>query len=97
MVHKHSLFSISLPVLLFVSLIIVILTGSGFPGGSDGKESACSVGDPGLIPGLGRSPAEGNGNPLQYLPGKPQGWQSLAGYRPLGHKELDTVEQTCPV
>jgi len=36
------------------------------PGGSDGKESACSLGDPGSIPGLGRSPAEGNGNPLQY-------------------------------
>ena len=38
----------------------------GFPDGSDGKESACSAGDPGLIPGLGRSPGEGNGNPLQY-------------------------------
>ena len=37
-----------------------------FPGGSDGKESACNVGDPGLIPGLGRSPGEGNGNLLQY-------------------------------
>ena len=37
-----------------------------FPGGSDGKESACSVGDLRLIPGLGRSPGEGNGNPLQY-------------------------------
>ena len=35
-------------------------------GGSDGKASACNVGDPGLIPGLGRSPGEGNGNPLQY-------------------------------
>ena len=38
----------------------------GFPGGSDGKESACSAGDWGLIPGSGRSPGEGNGNPLQY-------------------------------
>ena len=36
------------------------------PGGSDGKESACSVGDLGLIHELGRSPGEGNGNPLQY-------------------------------
>ena len=35
-------------------------------GGSDGKASARNVGDPGLIPGLGRSPGEGNGNPLQY-------------------------------
>jgi len=38
----------------------------GFPGSSDGKEFACSVGDPGLIPGSGRSPGEGNGNPVQY-------------------------------
>ena len=38
----------------------------GFPGSSDGKESACKVGDPGSIPELGRSPGEGNGNPLQY-------------------------------
>ena len=38
----------------------------GFPGGSDGKESACKVGDPDLIPELGISPGEGNGNPLQY-------------------------------
>ena len=38
----------------------------GFPGGSDGKESACNAGDLGSIPGLGRSPGEGNGNPLQY-------------------------------
>ena len=38
----------------------------GFPGGSDGKESACNAGDPGLIPESGRSPAEGNGNSLQY-------------------------------
>ena len=38
----------------------------GFPGGSDSEESACNVGDPGSGPGLGRSPGEGNGNPLQY-------------------------------
>ena len=37
----------------------------GFPCSSVGKESACSAGDPGSIPGLGRSPGEGNGNPLQ--------------------------------
>ena len=37
----------------------------GFPGGSDSEESACNAGDPGLIPGLGRSSGEGNGNPLQ--------------------------------
>ena len=38
----------------------------GFPGGSGSKESACSAGDLGLIPGSGRSPGEGNGNPLWY-------------------------------
>ena len=38
----------------------------GFPGGLDGKESACNVGDPDLIPRLGRCPGEGTGNPLQY-------------------------------
>ena len=38
----------------------------GFPGSSDGKLSACNAGDPGLIPGFGRSPGEGTGNPLQY-------------------------------
>ena len=38
----------------------------GFPRSSTGKESACNAGDLGLIPGLGRSPGEGNSNPLQY-------------------------------
>ena len=38
----------------------------GFPGGLDSKASACHAGDPGSIPGSGRSPGEGNGNPLQY-------------------------------
>ena len=38
-----------------------------FPVGSEGKASAYNVGDPGSIPGLGRSPEEGNGNPLQYF------------------------------
>ena len=39
--------------------------GNGLPSGSDDKESACNAGDPGSTPGLGRSPGEGNGNPLQ--------------------------------
>ena len=38
----------------------------GFPGGSDGRESACNAGDLDLIPGSGRSPVEGNANPFQY-------------------------------
>ena len=44
----------------------MVLTNLGFPGGSAGKESACNAGDLGLIPGLGGSPGEGNGHPLQY-------------------------------
>ena len=52
----------------------------GFPGGSDGKETACNVGVLGLIPGLGRSPDGEHGNPLQYsclenLPGQREAWQ----------------------
>ena len=39
---------------------------TGFPGGSDSKASACDAGDPGSVSGLGRSPGEGNGTPLQY-------------------------------
>ena len=66
----------------------------GFPGGSDGKESACNAGDLGLIPGLGRSPGEGNGNPLQYsCLGKSRGRRSPEGYSPWGHKESDMTER----
>ena len=43
-----------------------ILVFKGLPGGAEVKASACNVGDLGSIPGLGRSPEEGNGNPLQY-------------------------------
>ena len=41
-------------------------TTVGFPGGSEDEASVCNAGDPGSIPGLGRPPGEGNGNPLQY-------------------------------
>ena len=44
----------------------VLALGIMFPGGSDGKEFACNIGDMGSITGLGRSPGEGNGYPLQY-------------------------------
>ena len=46
---------------------LMAFTFWGFPGGSDGKVSAYNAGDPGSIPGLGRSPGEGNGNTLQYF------------------------------
>ena len=53
----------------------------GFPGGSDGKESACNARDLGSIPGLGRSPGGGHGNPLQYYClENPHGQRSLVGY-----------------
>ena len=70
------------------------MIGMGFPGGSDDKEFACSVGDLGSIPGLGRSPGGGHGNPLQYsCQENPHGQWSLAGYSTWGHKESDMTEQ----
>ena len=77
--------------LLFNSMYIY--DDKDFPGGSDGKASAYNAGDLGSIPGLGRSPGEGNGNPLQlFLPGKSHGQRSLVGYSPRSRKELDTTE-----
>ena len=53
----------------------------GLPGGSEGEESACNAGDPGSIPGLGRYPEEGNGNPLRYSclenPTDRRAWQAI--------------------
>ena len=56
---------------LFCNLLLYLICNSplyllGFPGGSVGKESACNAGDPGSVPGSGRSPGVGNGTPLQY-------------------------------
>ena len=50
-----------------LKILIVSWTFLGFPGDLSDKEYACNAGDLGSIPGLGRSPREGNGNPLQYL------------------------------
>ena len=63
-----------------------------FPGSSDGKVSACNVGDLDSIPGLERSPGEGNGNPLQYpcLENSMDGGEWL-GHSPWGHR-VDTTE-----
>ena len=62
--------------------------------GSDGKASARNAGDWGSIPGFGKSPGGGHGNPLQYsCLEKPRGQRSLAGYSPWGHKELDMTER----
>ena len=62
-------------------------------GGSDSKESPCNVGDLGLIPGLGRSPGGGNGNPLYSFLENPHGQRSLMGYSPWGREELDKTER----
>ena len=65
-----------------------------YPGSSAGKESPCNAGDVGSIPGLGRSPSRGHGNPLQYsCLENPHGQRSLASHRPWGHKQLDVTEQ----
>ena len=66
----------------------------GFPGHSVSKESTCNVGDLGLIPGLGRSPGGGHGNPPQYsCLENPHGQRSLVGCSSWGCKESDTTEQ----
>ena len=69
------------------------MANTGFPGGSDDKESACSVGDPGSISELGRSLGKGNSNPLQYsclgeIPWteKPGGLQPI-GLQRVGHDQ----------
>ena len=58
----------------------------GFPCGSAGKEYTCNDGDTVLIPGLGQSPGEGKGYPLQY-----SGMENSMDYSPWGRKELDTA------
>ena len=61
-----SLFSLALPATLGSNNLATNTINKDFPGGSDGKASVYNAGDPGSIPGSGRSPGEGNGNPLQY-------------------------------
>ena len=68
--------------------MLLILTG--FLGGSLGKESACNVGDMDSIPGSGRSPGEGNGNPLQYSylknsMNRGDWWATVYGSQTVGH------------
>ena len=66
----------------------------GFPGGSDGKESACNAGDLGSIPQLGTPPGGGHGNPLQYpCLENPHRQRSLVSNSPWGLKESDTTER----
>ena len=71
-------------------MIHLLCFSSHFPGGSDGKESTHNAGDLGLIPGLGRSPGEGNSYTLQY-----SGLENSVDYiySPWGRKELDMMER----
>ena len=66
----------------------LILSNYGGGSRSDSKESACNSGDLGLIPELGRSPGEGDGNPLHY-----SGLENSMGYTVHGFAESDTTEQ----
>ena len=59
-----------------------------FPSGSDSKESAWNAGDPGSIPGLGRSPGDGNGNPPQFLPGEPLWTEETGGLYSMGSQRV---------
>ena len=73
--------------------LLLLLPFSVFPGGSDDKASAYNAGDLGSIPGSGRSPGEGNGNPLQYsCLENPMDGGTWLGYSPWGRKESDTCE-----
>ena len=75
-------------------ICICISPSSGFLGSTAGKESTCNMGDLGSIPGLGRSPRGGHGNPLQYsFLENPHGQRSLAGFSTWGCKESDMTEQ----
>ena len=64
----------------------------GFPGGSDGKESACNAGDPGLILGREDPPEKGMATTPTFLPGEFLGQRSLVDYSPWSHKGSDTTE-----
>ena len=79
-----------------ISLPIIL----GFPGGSEGKQSACNAGDLGSITWVGTIPwrRKWQSTPL-FLPGESRGQRSLAGYSPWGHKKSDTTEQlsTAPI
>ena len=66
----------------------------GFPGGSDGKESACNAGDLGLIPGFEKILWSRAGQPTPvFLPGESHGQRSLVGYSPWGRKESHMTER----
>ena len=85
---------IALSVMFSWAALLPTLSKVGrFPGGSDGKASACNAGDLGSIPGSGTSPGEGNGNPLQYSCLENSGWRATWWATVHGVAELDTTER----
>ena len=93
----HNKPSIRLAVIINAFIVIIIIQDyyieAGYPGSSASKESAYNVGDLGSIPGLGRTPGGGHGNPLQYsCLENPHGQRSLAACSSWGHKESDTTK-----
>ena len=98
--RSHTTWQVGLSNQALLDSVVIV----GFPGGLDGKESTCSVGDRGLIPGLGRSPGERNGNQLQYsclenprdkgiwlatAHGVTKSWTRLSNQRTLREKDLN--------
>ena len=74
-----------------LATLLLVVISLCFPGGSEVKASVRNAGDLGSIPGLGRSPGEGDGN-LVFMPGESHERWILVGYSPWGHKESDITE-----
>ena len=82
------------PKVLLLYYLIALITSEGFPSASADEESACSAGHMGSIPGSGRAPGGGNGNPLQYsCLGNPMDRGAWWATVHEGRKELDTAER----
>ena len=78
---------------LIKNLRVCVCMCGGFPGASDGKESTCTAGDKGLIPGLGRPPWRRKWQPTPiFLPRKSLGWRNLGGYSPWSQKAINQPE-----
>ena len=79
--------------LLELKILPLHVANGGFPGGSDGKESPCNVGDPASIPGSRSIPWRGEWlSTLVFFPGEFHGQRSLVSYSPRGRRESDTTE-----
>ena len=81
---------INLYIYIYIYTIVSLYT---LQGSSDSKESSCNIGDLGSVPGLGRSPGEGTGNPLQYSCLENSMDRNLVGYSPWDHRESEMTKQ----